>query len=134
MGRTEEEDNILGYIEEYYQNHQEIKRIQADILQYRKEFEPSMKRLKEQMSKMEVRIIQYINKNNHPGIKYKDNIFVPESGKIRVSSKKKEEKMETILKKYQIHQGHPLYRELNAALQSNQTDENIRLKIKKPKK
>ena len=50
----------------------------------------------------------------------------------RISSKKKEEKIDLILKKYQIHQGHPLYRELNDVLQNkNQINDNIHLKIKK---
>ena len=128
----EEDDNILGYMEEYYQNYNELQKINKDILLYRKKFEPSIKKLKEQMTKMESRIINYIKKNNHPGIKYRDNIFVPENGKVRISSKKKEEKIDLILKKYQIHQGHPLYRELNDVLQNkNQTNDNIHLKIKK---
>jgi septal ring factor EnvC (AmiA/AmiB activator) len=130
MGKTEE-DNVLGYIEEYYQNYQEIKKIQSDILQYRKKFDSSLKKLKKEMSKMEEHIIKYINDNNHPGIKYKDKIFTPESGKVRISSKKREQNIEKILNKYQINQSHPLYVELNDVFQSKKDNNNIQLKIKK---
>lgn len=130
MDLSVQDENILGHITEFKEIHDEYMTIQNEIKNYRKKYDKRIKELKADMEKQEQIIMEYMKMNNHPGLNYKGTLITMlkiQQGK-RVSNKKKQEQMNSILNKYQITQANPLYMELKEMFLSGTEKEKLKLK------
>lgn len=132
MDLSVSDENILGYVTEFKEIHDEYTTIQNEIKNFRKKYEKRMKELKVEMEKKETVIMEYMKINNHPGLNYKGTLITLlkfQQGN-RVSNKKKQEQMNSILNKYQITPSNPLYSELKEMFVSGTEKERLKFKTK----
>lgn len=126
------DENILGHITEFKEIHDEYTTIQNEIKNFRKKYEKRIKELKVDMEKKESVIMEYMKINNHPGLNYKGTLITMlkfQQGN-RISNKKKQEQMNSILSKYQITPSNPLYAELKDMFVSGTEREKLKFKTK----
>lgn len=127
------DENILGHITEFKEIHEEYTIIQNEIKNFKKKYDKRIKELKVDMDKKEQIIMEYMKMNNHPGLNYKGTLITMlkiQQGK-RISTKKKQEQMNTILNKYQITSSNPLYAELKQMFLSGTEKEKLKFKYNK---
>lgn len=132
MDLSVSDENILGYVTEFKEIHDEYTTIQNEIKNFRKKYEKRIKELKVEMEKKESVIMEYMKINNHPGLNYKGTLITLlkfQQGN-RVSNKKKQEQMNSILNKYQITPSNPLYSELKEMFVSGTEKERLKFKTK----
>lgn len=132
MDLSVSDENILGYVTEFKEIHDEYTTIQNEIKNFRKKYEKRIKELKVEMEKKEAVIMEYMKINNHPGLNYKGTLITLlkfQQGN-RVSNKKKQEQMNSILNKYQITPSNPLYSELKEMFVSGTEKERLKFKTK----
>lgn len=124
------DENILGHITEFKEIHDEYNVIMNEIREYKKKYENRLKDLKSQMEKKEKIIMEYMKINNHPGLNYKGILITRmtiQQGK-RISNKKKQEQMNSILNKYQITPSNPLYNDLKKMIDAGTQKEKLKFK------
>ena len=132
MDLSVSDENILGHITEFKEIHDEYTTIQNEIKNFRKKYEKRIKELKADMEKKESVIMEYMKINNHPGLNYKGTLITMlkfQQGN-RISNKKKQEQMNSILSKYQITPSNPLYAELKDMFVSGTEKEKLKFKTK----
>jgi hypothetical protein len=132
MDLSVSDENILGHITEFKEIHDEYTTIQNEIKNFRKKYEKRIKELKVDMEKKESVIMEYMKINNHPGLNYKGTLITMlkfQQGN-RISNKKKQEQMNSILSKYQITPSNPLYAELKDMFVSGTEREKLKFKTK----
>lgn len=132
MDLSVSDENILGHITEFKEIHDEYTTIQNEIKNFRKKYEKRIKELKVDMEKKESVIMEYMKINNHPGLNYKGTLITMlkfQQGN-RISNKKKQEQMNSILSKYQITPSNPLYAELKDMFVSGTEKEKLKFKTK----
>jgi hypothetical protein len=132
MDLSVSDENILGHITEFKEIHDEYTMIQTEIKNFRKKYEKRIKELKVDMEKKETIIMEYMKINNHPGLNYKGTLITMlkfQQGN-RISNKKKQEQMNSILNKYQITASNPLYSELKEMFVSGTEKEKLKFKKK----
>ena len=132
MDLSVSDENILGHITEFKEIHDEYTTIQNEIKNFRKKYEKRIKELKVDMEKKESVIMEYMKINNHPGLNYKGTLITMlkfQQGN-RISNKKKQEQMNSILSKYQITSSNPLYAELKDMFVSGTEKEKLKFKTK----
>ena len=132
MDLSVSDENILGHITEFKEIHDEYTTIQNEIKNFRKKYEKRIKELKVDMEKKESVIMEYMKINNHPGLNYKGTLITMlkfQQGN-RISNKKKQEQMNSILSKYQITPSNPLYAELKDMFVSDTEKEKLKFKTK----
>lgn len=132
MDLSVSDENILGHITEFKEIHDEYTMIQMEIKNFRKKYDKRVKELKSDMEKKEKIIMEYMKVNNHPGLNYKGTLITMlkfQQGN-RISNKKKQEKMNSILNKYQITPSNPLYSELKEMFVSGTEREKLKFKTK----
>tara|TARA_Y100000816_G_C25881971_1_gene460146 strand:+ start:160 stop:558 length:399 start_codon:yes stop_codon:yes gene_type:complete len=132
MDLSVSDENILGHITEFKEIHDEYTTIQNEIKNFRKKYEKRIKELKVDMEKKETVIMEYMKINNHPGLNYKGTLITMlkfQQGN-RISNKKKQEQMNSILSKYQITSSNPLYAELKDMFVSGTEKEKLKFKTK----
>ena len=132
MDLSVSDENILGHITEFKEIHDEYTTIQNEIKNFRKKYEKRIKELKVDMEKKETVIMEYMKINNHPGLNYKGTLITMlkfQQGN-RISNKKKQEQMNSILSKYQITSSNPLYAELKDMFVSVTEKEKLKFKTK----
>ena len=132
MDLSVSDENILGHITEFKEIHDEYTTIQNEIKNFRKKYEKRIKELKGDMEKKEIVIMEYMKINNHPGLNYKGTLITMlkfQQGN-RISNKKKQEQMNSILSKYQITSSNPLYAELKDMFVSGTEKEKLKFKTK----
>tara|TARA_E500000178_G_C16954435_1_gene722929 strand:- start:650 stop:1048 length:399 start_codon:yes stop_codon:yes gene_type:complete len=132
MDLSVSDENILGHITEFKEIHDEYTTIQNEIKNFRKKYEKRIKELKGDMEKKETVIMEYMKINNHPGLNYKGTLITMlkfQQGN-RISNKKKQEQMNSILSKYQITSSNPLYAELKDMFVSGTEKEKLKFKTK----
>ena len=132
MDLSVSDENILGHITEFKEIHDEYTTIQNEIKNFRKKYEKRIKELKVDMEKKEIVIMEYMKINNHKGLNYKGTLITMlkfQQGN-RISNKKKQEQMNSILSKYQITSSNPLYAELKDMFVSGTEKEKLKFKTK----
>ncbi len=132
MDLSVSDENILGHITEFKEIHDEYTTIQNEIKNFKKKYEKRIKELKADMEKKETVIMEYMKINNHPGLNYKGTLITMlkfQQGN-RISNKKKQEQMNSILTKYQITPSNPLYAELKDMFVCGTEKEKLKFKTK----
>lgn len=124
------DENIKNQLLDYMDDYREYQSILKDIRDYRKKFAKRIDALKKDMDKKGENIISYIEKHNHPAVKFQNVYFTPQQGIKRTSLKTKEKQVQDIFKKYNIPKSSPLFYELSDTLNGKKTNDDKKLKIK----
>lgn len=94
---------VISQLVAFKNVHSEIEGIQNEIKQLRIRMKPRLDELRTQYKKLENILIEYLEKNNEPGIQYQDQVFML-LDKAEKSKKKidKNEAVIALLKKYNV--------------------------------
>ncbi|MAI14510.1 MAG: hypothetical protein CMM15_10860 [Rhodospirillaceae bacterium] len=108
------DDDILRKLETYYENYKEHQAILNTLRLQRKQYQQAIKRVTKNMEDCSESIMKYLEKYNHPGIKYNECYFIPQEKRKRLINQEK--KFEEILNSHGIHQDTKLYSDLQRSL------------------
>lgn len=141
MNAVVEDVSVLSLVREYRDYYVELQAIQKEISNFRKKFAKRLKEIKDKLCELESKIMNYMKKHNHPGLRLKDQeqfdeVLLLLEDKISVKNQKtREEEAKKIFQKHNIDQTNPLYREIIDSLQSSRIHEGSkRLRLKMQKK
>ena len=124
------DENIRNQLLDYMDDYREYQNILKDIRDYRKKYAKRIDVLKDLMEQKGKKIIQYIDENNHPAVKFQNVYFTPQQSVQRISQKTKAKQMESIFQKYNVPKSSELYMEMATTLQGKKQKEDKKLKVK----
>ena len=125
------DDEVLRNLQTYYENYKEYQSILATIRSQKKQYQQAMKRLTKTMDESSDVIMKYMEKYNHPGIKYHECYFLPKERRKRIN---KEKKFDEVLEKHGISAGTNLHTALKNSLYEQPSNGNKKLVVKKLQK
>ena len=92
--------NIISLLDLYLQNKKELECIKADIKRYEKQWKPRIDELKNLLGNHEEKILEWLNENNHPGLKYQGLLFELQNKHCLETKSKISRKKRTTSKRY----------------------------------
>lgn len=101
-GDDYEYQSILPVVRDYKMLWEETKQIQQEIKNFRDRFANRLKELKKQQEGLEKLILEFMDKNQHPGIRDQDTTIMSKAVRSKQSIKARKEKIETILSSNKI--------------------------------
>jgi hypothetical protein len=101
-GDDYEYQSILPVVRDYKMLWEETKQIQQEIKNFRDRFANRLKELKKQQDGLEKLILEFMDKNQHPGIRDQDTTIMSKAVRSKQSIKARKEKIETILSSNRI--------------------------------
>lgn len=122
------DDDVLQKLETYYENYKEHQAILKTLRDHRKQYEPAMKRVTRNMEDCSHVIMNYLQKYNHPGIKYNECYFLPQEKRRRLVNRDKQ--FDQVLAKHGIQTGTNLYTDLHRSLFQLDGNKEKRLVVK----
>jgi len=126
------DESVLPIVRDYKENFMEQQAILNEIKQYKKRYDKRLKEIKERLSVLERDLIEYMEKNDHPGLRFQEVILLKEDKKSKKNRRVQEEEIQNIMHKYSIDPHQSLYREVIQSLQSGSVqsgDKKLKLKI-----
>jgi len=125
------DESVLPIVRDYKENFMEQQAILNEIKQYKKRYEKRLKEIKERLSVLERDLIEYMDKNDHPGLRFQEVILLKEDKKSKKNRRLQEEELQNIMHKYSIDPHQSLYREVIQCIQSGSVQSgNKKLKLK----
>ena len=101
-GDDYEYQSILPVVRDYKMLWEETKQIQQEIKNFRDRFANRLQELKKQQDGLEKLILEFMDKNQHPGIRDQDTTIMSKAVRSKQSIKARKEKIETILSSNRI--------------------------------
>lgn len=93
---------IIEYVIEYKKAIKEIDALQNEIRQLRQRLKPRLTKLMKDKQKFEQMILEHLEKQNDPGIKFQDIVIYKEPKKIYQPQQSRNEKLSQILQQHNI--------------------------------
>lgn len=94
---------ILEYVMEYRKIMKELDALKKEIQQVRTRLKPRMSKLTQDKEKYETIILQHLEKQQDPGLKFQDTIIFKEPKKFLPPKKERTHKLTELLSAYNIH-------------------------------
>lgn len=94
--------DIVSYVKEYQSIEKEMSAMKREIAQVRSRLQPHINKLKKEHKRIEQIILQHLDENGDPGIKFQNVILYKEPRKFYPPKKDRDERLTQILAQHNI--------------------------------